>query len=299
VTLSRTQIPKIVYIGRGGPLSIIPLMSLYDKGIRPEAVIVSDTSHQTHKLNLLPVRPPRLKDNLAGVADELGLPLIYWQRACEAEIAANLATISPDLVIMSCFPWRIPESLLKIPALGWWNLHPSLLPAYRGPTPIFWQSRAGEKNTGVSLHQVTADLDSGAILGQHALPWRHLVGRELEACLAQEGVKLIEQALQALAESKLQPWAQSECDATYQSFPEELDTRIETTGKASAAYRYIRLVGSAYRLWFDVNGQRHDVTAALEFNDKALLGCPWSYNNGQLQVQFEQGVLTVACQIVA
>jgi len=298
VTLSRTQIPKFVYIGQGGPLSIIPLKSLCDKGIRPDAVIVSDTSQQPLRLNLLPVRPPRLKDSLAGLADEIGLPVIYWQRGCEADIAANLADISPELVIMSCFPWRIPESLLKIPALGWWNLHPSLLPAYRGPTPIFWQARAGETETGISLHQVIADLDSGAILGQHAMAWGDRVGRELEIGLAQQGAKLIEQALHALAQNELQSWTQSKGDASYQGFPKDLDTCIETAGRASAAYRYIRVVGSAYRLWFEINSQRYDVTAALEFDDQAVLGYPYQYHNGQLQVQFEQGVLTVACQIM-
>lgn len=299
MTLDKTQIPKFVYIGQGGPLSIIPLKKLCDKGFRPEAVIVADKSKQPKGLNLLPVKPPRLADNLAGVADELGLPLIYWQKGCEAEIAANLADISADLVIMSCFPWRIPEMLLVIPKQGWWNLHPSPLPAYRGPTPIFWQAKAGESHIGVSLHQVTTNLDSGAIIGKQTVSALDLQRHELEVELAQQGAKLVEQGLWALGKDQLQPQPQQERDASYQGFPNQQDRCIERTGTASAAYRFIALVNSVYPLCFKLDGKEYTVSAALGFNDEGVLGVPYRVEDNQIAIQFEQGVLTVAYSFAA
>ena len=293
MTLDKTQIAKFVYIGQGGPLSLIPLKKLCDKGFRPEMVFIADKSRLPTGLALLPVQPPRLRDSLASLAAELDLPVIYWQRGCEANIAAKLADIEPDLAIMSCFPWRIAESLLNIPAMGWWNLHPSLLPAYRGPSPLFWQLRAGETQVGISLHQVTESLDSGPIIGQHTLPVSASNGRELEMALANQGADLIEHALQALTEDRLQPCLQEEMKASYQGFPVKRDMRITTTGSASAAYRFINLISPAYALWFELDGQRFDVVKGLGADDEAILNAPHRYATNQLQVQFKQGVLTV------
>jgi len=296
VTLDKTQTPRFVYIGQGGPLSTIPLKSLCDKGFRPEAVIVADKSNRPKRLNLLPVTPPRLEGSLAGAADELDVPLIYWQRGCEDEIAAKLANISPDLVIMSCFPWKITEPLLKIPASGWWNLHPSLLPVYRGPTPLFWQARAGEIQTGISLHQVVASLDSGAIIGQQMVSVLDFQRHELEIELAQQGANLVEQALLALTVNQLQPRPQHELDASYQGFPQQQDRCIEITGTASAAYRFIRLVNSEYSLWFEVGNCRYKVIDAVSFDDQARLGEPYKFDDNHLTIQFEQGVLVVLAE---
>jgi len=283
---------KFVYVGQGGSLSIIPLKRLCDKGFYPEAVIVADKSQHPRKLNLLPVRPPRLADSLASVANELGLPVIDWQKGSEAEIERKLGDILPNLVIMSCFPWRIPESLLAIPRQGWWNLHPSLLPAYRGPTPIFWQAKAGEINIGISLHQVLPSLDSGAIIGQQTVSVPNFQRDELEVELAQQGASLIEHGLLALAKGELQACPQQEAKANYQGFPTWHDRRIEITASASAAYRFIRLVNSAYSLWFELESRPYKVMDAVSFDDQGiLLDEPYQLEGNRLIIQFEQGTL--------
>ncbi|MCK4743116.1 MAG: hypothetical protein KAT25_04795 [Sulfuriflexus sp.] len=288
---------KFVYVGQGGSLSVIPLKSLCDKGFLPAAVVIANISQRPKGLNLLPVQQPPVEGSLAAVAAEFGLPIIHWQRGAEAEIEAKLGDISPDLVIMSCFPWRIPKLLLDIPTQGWWNLHPSLLPAYRGPTPLFWQaSRAGELETGVSLHQVAAELDSGAILGQQRVSMLDFQGDELEVELAQQGGKLIEQALFELAQDTLQPRAQQESDASYQGFPNHQDRCIEIIGTASAAYRFICVVNSAYPLWFEIEARQFRVMTVVSFDDEARLDEVYRVEDNQLTIQFEQGVLIVLAE---
>ena len=293
MTLSRTQIAKYVYIGQGGPLSTMPLEILGEKGIVPEAVFVTETTQHPPRLNLLPVRPPRLSGSLADMADRLDLPIIYWQKGCEDEIEAKLKKIAPDLAVMSCFPWRIPEPLLSIPVHGWWNLHPSLLPRYRGPSPLFWQAKAGEDLTGISLHQVESELDSGAIIGQQSVSLLDFQGQALESELAKQGANLIEKSLIAMAQDRLEPQQQSEAKAHYQGFPNVQDRCIELTGSASRAYRFIYLVNAAYPLWFDLDNNRYRVKQALGFDDQKTMKTPFLLDNNQLTIQFEQGVLTV------
>jgi len=219
VTSDRTQIVKFVYAGLAGPLSIIPLKNLLAKGIIPEAILVPAPARHPRNLNLLPVKPPQNIASLAALAIDAGLPLISWQKGYEAEIEADLEAISPDLVIMSCFPWRVTEPLLAIPSLGWWNLHPSLLPAYRGPNPLYWQLEAGETKTGISLHQVDAGLDTGPVIAQQRCALTATM--ELENELAQLGANLIIESLQKQQQGNLVATPQDETLASYQSFPDQ------------------------------------------------------------------------------
>ena len=221
MTLHKTQMPRFVYVGKGGPLSVIPIKTLAEAGIFPEAILIPERSQSSVRLNLLPVQPPRYEDDLATIAADMGLPLISWQRGFEAEIEAKLANIGINLAIMSCFPWRIPAALLAVPEHGWWNLHPSLLPAYRGPSPLYWQIQAGETMTGISLHQVETDLDTGPIISQASCQLTDAAG--LEQKLAQLGANLITEALHQLQEGNLVTTIQDENRASYQSFPGQLE----------------------------------------------------------------------------
>jgi len=292
VTLLSTQTIKIVYVGQGGALSSIPLGYLVKAGIMPQAIITPQLSTQPKGLNLLKVQPPLLEHSLAKVAVEQDILLIEWQKPCLTEIQAKLANIAPDLVIMSCFPWRIPESLLKIPALGWWNLHPSLLPAYRGPAPLFWQAQAGEKQTGVSLHQVTSELDSGDILAQHSISMRDFKESQLEAELAYQGAKLIKQVLLKRLKGSLDVKPQSMLEANYQGFPSEQDFCVATTMSANAAFTFIQLMASSYPLWLQLDNKRFRVRKALAVDKQGQLGL----EGNQLTVQFRKGILVVEAE---
>jgi methionyl-tRNA formyltransferase len=59
-----------------------------------------------------------------------------------------------DAVVVACFPWKLPPALLARPRLGGLNVHPSLLPLGRGPEPVFWTLRRGERRTGATIHRL-------------------------------------------------------------------------------------------------------------------------------------------------
>lgn len=76
---------------------------------------------------------------------------------------------APDLVIAYTFSYKIPENLFSIPVYGFYNVHYSLLPAYRGPFPIFWQIKNGERNGGITIHQMDENFDTGSVCMQQEI----------------------------------------------------------------------------------------------------------------------------------
>jgi len=90
--------------------------------------------------------------------------------ATKERMAPLLRTYEPDAVLCFGFPWRIPADALAVPRLGAVNGHPSLLPRYRGPSPVAWAIRNGDDELGFTLHRMGAEFDTGAVLAQATVP---------------------------------------------------------------------------------------------------------------------------------
>ena len=85
-------------------------------------------------------------------------------------LASEIVLMNPDLIISAGYDRKIPNIILKIPKIGSFNFHPSLLPAYAGGNPWFWVIAKGEKYTGVTVHSMTTVYDAGDIILQK---WRN------------------------------------------------------------------------------------------------------------------------------
>jgi methionyl-tRNA formyltransferase len=90
--------------------------------------------------------------------------------AARNRIAPLLRAYEPDVVFCGGFPWKIPSDALAVPKHGVVNGHPSLLPRYRGPSPVAWAIRQGETQIGFTFHRMDPELDTGAILAQAPIP---------------------------------------------------------------------------------------------------------------------------------
>ena len=90
--------------------------------------------------------------------------------ATRQAMAPLLRVYEPDVFLCLGFPWKIPPDALAVPKLGAMNGHPSLLPRYRGPSPVAWAIRNGDEEIGFTFHRMDAELDTGAILAQGAMP---------------------------------------------------------------------------------------------------------------------------------
>jgi methionyl-tRNA formyltransferase len=84
--------------------------------------------------------------------------------------AAMLAPLQPDLIISCGFPWRIPADVLALPRLGAINFHDALLPRHRGPNATGWTFRMGDAETGMTIHRLSSEFDTGPILAQVRIP---------------------------------------------------------------------------------------------------------------------------------
>ena len=181
---------KIIYIGSSGPLSAIPLQALLacGYGVCAIACEADDTPAVQHQSILV------LGENTGSIATLARLhniPLIDLSGSWSQRVD-EIASYSPDVILVSCFARRLPETILSIPSIGCFNLHPSLLPAYRGPVPLFWQFRAGVEAFGVTLHRMSSQLDAGNIVAQTTLAMPDgISGQGASKLLAQAGGRLL------------------------------------------------------------------------------------------------------------
>lgn len=98
------------------------------------------------------------------------LPATLLVTSDMAQAARLLSSLDLDLIVVTGFPRLLPPQMLAVPRLGAVNAHPALLPAYRGPDPIFWQFYNGEPALGLTIHRMDEAFDTGAILAQGSTP---------------------------------------------------------------------------------------------------------------------------------
>jgi hypothetical protein len=102
----------------------------------------------------LPVLTPFLQRDLLHAAWERSIPVFQVRQIADRVILDTLRLLRPDVACVSCFPNRIPGRLLSFPRFGFLNLHPSLLPDYRGPAPLFWIFRNGDQGSmGITVQR--------------------------------------------------------------------------------------------------------------------------------------------------
>lgn len=103
---------------------------------------------------------------------ELGarLPILTVPELEEPHAMQMLERVRPDAILSWFYPRRIPVAVLRLARLGGFGTHPSLLPRWRGPDPYFWAIYSGDAVTGVSLHRLEADYDTGAVIEQLPVP---------------------------------------------------------------------------------------------------------------------------------
>lgn len=145
-----------------------------------------------------------------------GLPILQPASVKDPTLLAGLEAWAPDLGVVAAYGQIIPTALLALPRFGMINVHPSLLPKYRGAAPVHRAVIAGDTDTGVTIMRVTARLDSGAMFAQRILP----IGPDetsdtLEETLSVAGAHLLVEVVDAIAAGTSHEEPQDEPRATY------------------------------------------------------------------------------------
>ena len=144
------------------------------------------------------------------------LPVVQPVSLKSAEVVAQLAGFHPDVIVVAAFGQILPQSVLDIPGCGCINIHPSLLPRFRGVSPVAAAILAGDEFTGVSIMLMDRGLDTGPVLARAQIPIsaQDTTG-SLTTKLSLIAAQLLLEVLPRWSRGELTPQPQNEAEATY------------------------------------------------------------------------------------
>ena len=180
------------------------------------------------------------------LALEHGIPVIQAQTLKSSEVLEKLASLQPELIIVAAFGYILPPAVLSLPRFACLNVHPSLLPRHRGPSPVANTILCGDELAGVTIMLMDSGMDTGPILaqGKVGISFMDTTG-SLSSRLADVGAKLLLEALPDWLGGKLEPQAQAESQATYSKLTTSEDAEIDWHLSAVELWRRVR----AYNPW--------------------------------------------------
>jgi methionyl-tRNA formyltransferase len=181
--------------------------------------------------------PPPTKE----LAVRLGVPVLQPAKVRKPEALAEIQGLSPDLIVVMAYGQILPKLLLEMPRIACINLHASLLPQHRGAAPIQASILAGDRQTGITTMHMSAGLDTGDIILQHAIPIRHReTGGSLHDRLAELGPTILAETVTRLADGTAPRIRQDESQANYAPKLDRDSGRIDWTQPAFQLDRLVR-----------------------------------------------------------
>lgn len=175
------------------------------------------------------------------LASARGIQMTQPESLRDAQAQAKLKHFRADVIVVAAYGLILPRPVLELPRDGAINIHASLLPRWRGATPIERAILAGDRHTGVSIMQMDDGLDTGPVLMQEEIPILEddTMGT-LRDRLAELGAKLIVQALDALQAGVIKATPQSAEGVTYAAKLEKREARVDWREGALTVNRQVR-----------------------------------------------------------
>lgn len=185
-------------------------------------------------------------------------------RTNDAALRARVKAIAPDLVVSWFWTTRLPMEIVDAARLGGIGVHPSLLPRHRGPDPTTWAIKSGDDVTGVTVHRIAAEYDTGAILDQERLSidprWN---AWDLARALDRPSLRALRRTVNRFSRGEVvleKP--QDEQHATEAPFLDEEACAIRWSWPTDHILRHIRALAPAPGAWTEINGSLVQVIAA-------------------------------------
>ena len=186
-------------------------------------------------------------------AREHGVPVLQPPSLRTPEIAKHLAALAPDAMVVASYGRILPPPLLAVAPHGCLNVHPSLLPRHRGPSPVAEAILQGDAVTGVSIMLLDEGTDTGPVVAQeeHAIADADSAG-SLTARLFERGGELLASILPAWADGRIDAEPQDESRATYSRKLEKADGALDFTRSAMDLHNQVRAMDpwpGAFTTW--------------------------------------------------
>lgn len=229
---------RILYLG-SPDAAVAPLIALAHAGYEIVGVITQPDRPAGRNRVLTP--PP-----VKIAAQTLGVPILQPSTLRDPAIVAQVTALQPEVGVVAAYGEILRKAILSIPPRGYLNIHPSLLPLYRGPMPVAAAILAGDTETGVTIMKLTPGMDSGPILAQAVVPLpADARTGPLTAQLFELGARLLLEVLPRYAADQLELREQDHSRATVTRLLTKEDGRIDWSSPAVVIERSIR----AYDPW--------------------------------------------------
>ncbi len=189
-------------------------------------------------------------------ATEMHLPVFQPERIRTEEAQARIREVAADVMVVVAYGQILPASLLNVPRFGTLNVHASLLPRHRGPAPVEWSILNGDTETGVTIMQMDAGVDTGPILAQERVPIAaDEIAPRLEDRLANVGGRLLVRTLDGLVAGRVQPLPQPAAGATHAPRLLSEDGKLDPAKMSAAEIdRRVRALAGRVGTWMTLKG---------------------------------------------
>jgi len=263
---------RIIFLGSPA-IAVIPLEALVRAGYQIVAV-VTQPDRPAGRRNMLTPPPVKL------AAERLGLPVFQPQTLRELAAVAHIAALQPDLGVVAAYGEILRKNVLELPPLGYLNIHPSLLPRYRGPAPITGAILAGDPETGVSVMRLDSGMDSGPILAQQAVPLPpDARAGNFTMAMFELGSQLLLDVLPAYIHGTLIPQPQDHSRATFTAMLRKQDGQVDWHMPAVQIERMVRAYDpwpGTYTFWKGQQLKLLDVGVRPDLPPTHPIGTLWS-----------------------
>jgi methionyl-tRNA formyltransferase len=253
-----TPAPRALFLGMAGNFSPPALLALLEGGVEVCAVLLPARDHHPGQPALRLIEPPlqarpmlpvlqsSLYNSIINIAWKRNIPVWEVTSMSAPETINLFSQYQPDMMCVACFSLYIPRAILDISRLGCLNVHPSLLPANRGPDPLFWTFHDGYHETGVTIHLMDEGLDTGPMVAQEKITVPDGVTyTQLEAECAALGGRLLVRSLRQLYQGIATLTPQDETKSSYLPMPADKDFVVQAAEwEARRVYNFIRGVAS-------------------------------------------------------
>lgn len=221
-----------------------------------------------------------------------GLPVSQPASLKTAEVQAGLRTLAADIMVVAAYGQILPQAVLDLPRLGCLNIHASLLPRWRGAAPIQRAILAGDSETGITIMQMDAGLDTGAMLTKTVVPIRDDdTAASLHDTLAHTGAQAIVAALAHY--DTLKPEPQDQAQATYAAKLTKEEAQLDWGQPADSLARAVRAYHPAPGAWTLLAGEKLKILRAHAWAGAGEAGAVLAADAEQLVVACGQGALAL------
>ena len=281
--------PRIVVLGSQSAFTRQAVESLCEIGVPPVALMV-DTAPVPSAPGPISVE---VRGPAVGFAEARGVQVVRAPDPNRPKAIAALERIEPDLLLLACLRHIVGRTTRETARLGALNLHPSALPRFRGPDPVFWQLRAGVTRAGVTVHVATGSVDAGPIVVRRWLEFRAGISAEaLTTALVRLGVRALAETIPDIERRIRDAVPQDESAATRQPCPHPEDFRLDTTWAAERAYRFIEGTrGPGTTFTISVGEGAIEIERAIGFDPASGSEPAVAHSGGIVAIRCAEGVL--------